>query len=98
MEVIVVATAEAACLRAARIVGRLLRAKPDAALALPTGNTPRALYAELGRLHRDAGLSFARASAFALDEYVGLGVRSPGRLPPLYGRDALPPDQSAGRS
>jgi glucosamine-6-phosphate deaminase len=78
MEVIVVASPEAACLRAARIVGRLLRAKPEAALALPTGSTPRAIYAELVRQHRDEGLSFARATAFNLDEYVGIRPDHPG--------------------
>jgi len=74
----VVPTADAACLRAARIVGRLLRAKPEAALALPTGSTPRAIYAELVRQHRDEGLSFARATVFNLDEYVGLPPDHPG--------------------
>ncbi len=70
--------AEAACLRAARIVARLLRAKPEAALALPTGSTPRGIYAELVRQHRAEGLSFARATAFNLDEYVGIPPDHPG--------------------
>jgi glucosamine-6-phosphate deaminase len=78
VEVIVLPTAEAACLRAARIVARRLREKPDAALALPTGSTPRAIYAELSRQHREEGLSFARASAFSLDEYVGIPSEHPG--------------------
>jgi glucosamine-6-phosphate deaminase len=78
MEVIVVPTADEACLRAARIVARQLRAKPDAVLALPTGITPRAIYAELVRQHRDEGLSFARATAFNLDEYVGIRADHPG--------------------
>ena len=78
MEVIIVPTADDACLRAARIVARLLRTKPEAALALPTGSTPRAIYAELVRQHRDEGLSFARATAFNLDEYVGLAPDHPG--------------------
>ena len=78
MEVIVVAGADAACQRAARIVARLVRAKPEAALALPTGSTPRGIYAELVRQHRDEGLSFARASAFNLDEYVGIPADHPG--------------------
>jgi glucosamine-6-phosphate deaminase len=99
MEVIVVATAEAACLRAARIVGRLLRAKPDAALALPTGSTPRAIYAELVRQHRDEGLSFARATAFNLDEYVGIPPDHPGSFrramqEALYRHVDLPPDRA----
>ena len=78
MEIIVVPTAEIACQRAARIVARLLRGKPDAVLALPTGSTPRGIYAELVRQHRDEGLSFARASAFNLDEYVGIPADPPG--------------------
>jgi len=78
VKVIVVASPAEVCLRAARIVDRTLRARPETVLGLPTGNTPGALYVELGRLHREAGLSFARASAFALDEYVGLAPDHPG--------------------
>jgi glucosamine-6-phosphate deaminase len=78
VDVIVVASPAEVCLRAAQVVDRALRARPETVLGLPTGNTPRALYAELGRLHRQAGLSFARASAFALDEYVGIAPDHPG--------------------
>lgn len=96
MEIIVVPTAEAACLRAARIVARLVRAKPDAALALPTGSTPRGIYAELVRQHRAEGLSFARVTAFNLDEYVGIPADHPGSFrhalcEALYRHVDLPP-------
>jgi glucosamine-6-phosphate deaminase len=74
VEVIVLASPAQVCLRAAGMVARLLRRNPAAVLGLPTGNTPRALYAELGRLHGAAGLSFSRASGFALDEYVGIAT------------------------
>ena len=99
MEVIVVPSADAACLRAARIVARLLRAKPEAALALPTGTTPRAIYAELVRQHREEGLSFARATAFNLDEYVGIRPDHPGSFrramhEALYQYVDLPPDRA----
>ena len=99
MEVIVVPTADAACLRAARIVARLLRAKPEAALALPTGSTPAAIYAELVRQHRDEGLSFARARAFNLDEYVGIPSDHPGSFrramhEALYRHVDLSPDRA----
>jgi glucosamine-6-phosphate deaminase len=99
VEVIVVPTADAACLRAARIVARLLRAKPEAALALPTGSTPRAIYAELVRQHREEGLSFARASAFNLDEYVGIRPDHPGGFrralqEALYRHVDLPPERA----
>jgi glucosamine-6-phosphate deaminase len=38
-------------------------------LGLATGSTPISLYAELVRLHREAGLSFANVTTFNLDEY-----------------------------
>ena len=96
MEILIVPNADVACLRAARIVGRLLRAKPEAALALPTGSTPAAIYAELVRQHRDEGLSFARATAFNLDEYVGIPPDHPGSFrralhEALYRHVDLPP-------
>jgi glucosamine-6-phosphate deaminase len=75
--VTILATPEAACLRAAEIVADLLAATPEAVLALPAGNTPRPVYAELARRHRERGLSFARATAFALDEYVGVAPDHP---------------------
>lgn len=94
-------TAEAACLRAARLVARLLRDKPDAALALPTGGTPRRIYAELVRQHRAEGLSFARAVAFNLDEYVGIPPDHPGSFrralrDALYRHVDLPPEHARG--
>jgi glucosamine-6-phosphate deaminase len=78
MEVVILPSPEAVCARAARTVARLLAAKPQAVLGLPTGTTPRPLYAELGRMHREEGLSFARATTFNLDEYVGLPPDHPG--------------------
>jgi glucosamine-6-phosphate deaminase len=72
MEVIIQENAEAGCLLGARIIGRLIREKPDAVLGLATGRTPQRLYQELIRLHRDEGLDFSRITTFNLDEYVGL--------------------------
>ncbi|MEK7865721.1 MAG: glucosamine-6-phosphate deaminase [Planctomycetota bacterium] len=57
---------------AADVVCRLLAAKPDAVLGLPTGRTPLALYEELVRRCREGGVSFRRATVFALDELLGL--------------------------
>lgn len=101
MEIVVLPTPEAACLRAARIVARLIRAKPEAALALPTGATPRAVYAELVRQHRAEGLSFARVKAFSLDEYVGVPPEHPGSFrrtlaEALYHDVDLPAEQTHG--
>lgn len=73
MNIVVLPTSEEVGLRGAEIVAEVLAGKPDAVLALPAGNTPRPVYADLVRRHREQGLSFARALSFALDEYAGIG-------------------------
>ena len=57
---------------AAAVVAERLREKPSAVLLLPTGTTPLGMYRRLVALHRSDGLSFARATFFNLDEYLGL--------------------------
>lgn len=88
MEVVILSSPEAVGVHGARLIANLLRRKPDAVLALPTGATPRPLYAELVRLHREEGLSFARATTFNLDEYVGLSPDHPGSFR-CYMQEAL---------
>src|SRR5262245_30915157 len=46
-------------------------------LGLPTGSTPVGLYRELVRLHREAGLDFARVVTFNLDEYFPMPPDDP---------------------
>jgi glucosamine-6-phosphate deaminase len=46
-------------------------------LGLPTGSTPVGLYRELIRLHREAGLDFARVVTFNLDEYFPMPPDDP---------------------
>ena len=77
MRVIIEADAEAVARRAATMVAKLVRARPKASLALPTGQTPLGLYRELVRLHREEGLDFAGVSCFQLDEYYGLPADDP---------------------
>src|SRR5918998_1043079 len=62
---------------AARFVAARIRAKPDAVLLLPTGTTPLGMYGRLVELHAEEGLSFARATFFNLDEYLGLAPNDP---------------------
>ena len=57
---------------AARRFEGLLRERSDGVLGLATGSTPEQTYAELVRMHREEGLSFAKATSFNLDEYWGL--------------------------
>lgn len=77
MEVVIAPPAELARLAADAVEG-LVRANPEAVLGLATGSSPLAVYDELVRRHKE-GLSFARARAFMLDEYVGLSADHPER-------------------
>jgi glucosamine-6-phosphate deaminase len=43
--------------------------KEDCILGLATGSSPKGLYAELVRLHKEEGLSFKNVISFNLDEY-----------------------------
>ncbi|WP_019137656.1 glucosamine-6-phosphate deaminase [Cellulomonas massiliensis] len=76
---VVIAPAEELAGVAAQAVAGLLRSMPDAVLGLATGSSPLKVYDELVRLHEQEGLSFARARAFMLDEYVGLPAEHPQR-------------------
>lgn len=69
---LIVASPETAAVQAAGLYVDLLGRKPDAVLGLATGSTPLGLYARLAALHREGALSFANATSFNLDEYVGL--------------------------
>ena len=57
----------------AQEIANLIRAKQKkkekCVLGLATGSTPKTLYAELVRLHREEGLSFKNVITFNLDEY-----------------------------
>ncbi|PYE85682.1 glucosamine-6-phosphate deaminase [Pseudoroseicyclus aestuarii] len=67
--------AAAAEATAARIAARL-EAAPASVLGLATGGTMEPVYAALIDRHRQ-GLSFAQATSFNLDEYVGLAGDHP---------------------
>ncbi|MDO3679558.1 glucosamine-6-phosphate deaminase [Paenibacillus ehimensis] len=56
----------------AGIITGLLQTNPRAVLGLATGSTPIGIYRELVETHRQGLVSFAKATAFNLDEYVGL--------------------------
>ena len=57
----------------AKEIAALIKSKADAGeqciLGLATGSSPRGLYAELVRLHKEEGLSFKNVISFNLDEY-----------------------------
>ncbi len=53
----------------ATLIKKKQKAKEMCVLGLATGSTPKRLYAELVRLHREENLSFKNVIAFNLDEY-----------------------------
>lgn len=72
MEIVIVEDARALASVAAAVVGHALAERPSLVIGLATGSTPLAAYALLVDRYRDGLLSFARATAIMLDEYVGL--------------------------
>jgi glucosamine-6-phosphate deaminase len=79
MEVVILPDAGVVARLCADAVESVLHGQPSPVLGLATGSSPLGTYAELRRRHRDEGLSFAQATAFLLDEYVGLPADHPQR-------------------
>jgi len=77
VRVIIEESAEEVGRRAARILARQVREKPDSVLGLATGHTPLGVYRELIRMHTEEGLDFSQITTFNLDEYVGLEPTHP---------------------
>ena len=76
---VVIAAPEALGALAAGAIASLLAAEPAAVLGLATGSSPLGIYDELARRHSEGRVSFSRARAFLLDEYVGLPLDHPER-------------------
>ena len=77
MEIRAFSSPDAAAAAAADLVADLLSAEPDSVLALPTGHTPVPLYRALVRRHREGRADFSRASAFSMDELIGIAPDHP---------------------
>lgn len=58
----------------AELIASLVQNKPKAVLGLATGSSPVGIYNELIDMYNRGLVSFASASSFNLDEYVGLPV------------------------
>jgi glucosamine-6-phosphate deaminase len=72
MDIVILADSDAVAAEGARRIRALLSDKPTAVLGLATGRTPLCLYRNLIEDCKQARVSFARATTFNLDEYVGL--------------------------
>ena len=80
MQIIILENAEQVAQYGAEQFVALLRQKPKAVLGLATGSTPITLYQNLIQRYHAGEVSFAQASSFNLDEYLGL----PGEHPQSY--------------
>lgn len=78
MDVRVFESVSAVASGVADTIVRAVAEAPGAALALPTGRTPRAIYEELRRRREAERVSFARAHFFEIDEFVGVPASHPG--------------------
>lgn len=56
-----------------------LKTKPSLTICLPSGTTPKDIFAEMARSVSAGFTSFANATVFALDEFGGLAPDDPGR-------------------
>lgn len=72
MKIAIDSTPSVSSARAARFMARQIRSNPSCVLGLATGSSPLAVYAELARMCRAGGISFAGTRTFNLDEYAGL--------------------------
>ena len=77
MEVIIAEDADEVARRAATRFVRAIAGRTAPVLGVATGSSPIGTYAELARRVSAGALDLSRASAFALDEYVGLDPDHP---------------------
>lgn len=77
MRVIVTESFDQSCEIAARIIGDVVRNKPDSRLGLATGGTAAAIYPFLIRDYEEGKLDFSKVSSINLNEYVGLNPDHP---------------------
>lgn len=69
MQIVITPDYDSLSARAADEIALVLRAKPDAVLVVPTGNTPLGMFHELARRAAEGEIRFARAHLVELDEY-----------------------------
>ena len=77
MDLIVAESCKAAAIVARAVIDQL-RASPASVLGLATGATMEAVYGQLRNRFRAGHVSFASATSFNLDEYIGLPPSHPG--------------------
>lgn len=77
MKLIIKENYEEMSLLAADIVKNEIIKNPNLVLGLPTGSTPKGMYRELIRCHKEEDFDLSSVTTFNLDEYVGIGKEHP---------------------
>ncbi len=80
MELIVTDNYQALSQIGAEMIAGVIRAQPDAAVVLPTGDTPMGMYRELAERKRRGELDASNLRVFQLDEYLGITPDDPRSL------------------
>lgn len=91
MEVVVCRDADEVGRVAGARIAHLVGQRPDPVLGVATGSSPLATYADLARRVREGSLDLRGATAFALDEYVGLPPEHPQSYAATIRRDFAEP-------
>lgn len=68
---------EAMSKEVAKMIKKAIEDNPKLVLGLATGSTPKGLYKELIRMHKEENLDFSEVTSFNLDEYVGIDTKDP---------------------
>jgi glucosamine-6-phosphate deaminase len=89
MNVLIFDSEEAWAEGAASLWRDRLRTKPDLRICLPSGNTPKKVFAAMARSVAAGQVSFGDAEAFVLDEFGGLSADDAGRCANMIRRDLL---------
>lgn len=77
MKLIVKKDYESMSQEVANMVKNEIKSNPKLVLGLATGSTPKGLYKELIRMHKEENLDFSDIVCFNLDEYVGIKEKDP---------------------
>jgi glucosamine-6-phosphate deaminase len=91
VEIVILPTAAEGAVVAADMIAELMVRRPQATLGVATGSSPQAIYRELATRVSGKTVSFAEASAYALDEYVGLPFDHPQSYHSVIAREVVEP-------
>jgi glucosamine-6-phosphate deaminase len=91
MEVVISESQETGARLVADAIGELVARAPTAVLGLATGSTVEPVYDELARRHAAGAIDLSQASAFGLDEYLGLPASDPAAYRHVIERQVVAP-------